>query len=248
MTAVRADWSAWVGQYKMAHGCRGQVQPHSRFSEVLYELAREARGILEVGTWEGCGSSLILAKGIMDREPNVPKEAGQLQTIEADQARAAAARQVLGGLGVVNVTTGAVSLTADIYPLHSVMHGELPPAMRERDRSEYAQWWRGERGMVARRAASRPVAELCASHAIDVAVLDGGEFFGRSDLIEVVRHCDQLRYVALDDTMTFKNYLTRRKMLEDGSGWRLYKEDTHERHGWAVFKRDSSNELAQLTV
>lgn len=240
MAASRAKWSAWVTQYKMAHGCQGQVQPHSRFSEVLYELAREARGILEVGTWEGCGSSLILAKGILDQRAKGARKAVWLQTIEADQARAATARQVLGGLGVVNVTTGAVSLTVDIYPLHAVMHGALPPAMRERDRSEYAQWWRGERGMSARRAASHPVPELCASRAIDVAILDGGEFFGRPDLVEVLCHCDQLRYVALDDTMTFKNYHTRRQMLSGGSGWRLYEEDMYERHGWAVFERNAS--------
>lgn len=243
MAPLGAHWSGWVLQYKLAHGCRGQVQPHSRFSEVLYQLAREAKGILEVGTWEGCGSSLILAKGLLDQRT---KGARLLQTIEADRTRAAAARQVLGGLGVVNVTTGAASLAADIYPLNDVMYGALPPAMHDRDRSEYARWWHGERARTTASSESvaghtLPVAELCASHLIDVAVLDGGEFFGRADLLEVLRHCQQLRYVALDDTKTFKNYHTRRKLLAGGSGWRVSAEDAHERHGWAVFKRDQSH-------
>jgi len=234
-----AHWYEWVSQYKTSHGCRGQVQPHSRFSEALYQLAREAQGILEVGTWEGCGSSLILAKGILDQRTKGAKGGARLlQTIEADRLRAAAARQVLGGLGVVNVTTGAASLAADIYPLYDVMHGALPPAMHDRERSEYARWWRGERGVSTRRAATQPIPELCASHVIDVAVLDGGEFFGHADLVEVLRHCRQLQYVALDDTATFKNYHTRRQLLARGSGWRMSVEDTHERHGWAVFKRD----------
>lgn len=230
-------WARWVDRYRDEHGCKGQVQTKNRLSQSLYSLARATRGgVLEVGTWRGCGSTLILAKGILDRGA----KGSVLQTLEVNEHRAKEAQRMLGPLAVVNVTVSPVSRSSDIYPLAKVKNGPLPPGMRENRRSEYVKWWGVEytdAQALELRGTRSPVAELCSTNRIDVAFLDGGEFFGLSDLREVLRGCPQLRYVALDDTRTFKHHLSMRELSADGSGWKLCASDTTERRGWAIFER-----------
>lgn len=226
-------WAEWVFDYTKAHGCQAQMKPKHSFSQYLYNLARNATGVLEVGTWSGCGSTLILAKGLIDQGVGDRK----LQTLEINQLRGTGARKVLAELPVVNVTIGSTSAAHDIYPLHEVNNGALPPNMINKDRKMYMDWWHGEYVSVKRleMEGMRPVIQdLCTRNVIDVALLDGGEFFGASDLGAVLRHCPKLRYIALDDTRTFKNYRSLQKLLNHNSGWKLCAEDTAERNGWAI--------------
>lgn len=45
----------------------GQILPGSKFGDKLTELAREAKVIVEIGTWKGQGSTLCLFNGIKER-------------------------------------------------------------------------------------------------------------------------------------------------------------------------------------
>lgn len=232
-------WAEWVINYRNAHNCKGQVQIKDRLSRSLYHLARAAKGVLEVGAWRGCGSTLILAKGLIDQGAGECK----LQTLEVDQLRAMEARRVLTELPVVNVTAAPAAASYDIYPLAEVKKGALPPGMRDQDRNEYIKWWHGEYSDAKKLEAAgiQPAIEdLCSRNLIDVAFLDGGEFFGLADLHMVLRHCPQLRYIALDDTQTFKNHRALQKLSAFGSGWELCAADTAERHGWAIVGRTNS--------
>jgi hypothetical protein len=77
----------WVKNYINGHNCRkdSQVlwdqggQPSSSFGIALYSIAArdDVHMVLEVGTFRGCGSSLVLAKGVLDSNN------GCLITVEA---------------------------------------------------------------------------------------------------------------------------------------------------------------------
>ena len=230
-------WAKWVLNYRKSHHCEGQVQTRDLLlSQSLYNLAGSAKAVLEVGAWRGCGSTIILAKGLMDQGAGP----ATLQTLEVNQERAAEARQVTAGLPVVNVTAAPAAAAKDILPSVGIKSGPLPPNMHDRDRNEYMKWWRGEHTDAHKLelAGVRPaIQDLCARTAIDVAFLDGGEFYGLADLHAVLRYCPNLRYIALDDTQTFKNYEALKELLAPGSGWQLCVEDKKERHGWAVVAR-----------
>lgn len=229
---MTGDWRDWVTTYRNAHHCKGQVQIQDRLSRDLYQLARNAQGVLEVGTWRGCGSTLILAKGLMDQGRGTNK----LQTLEVNQVRAMEARQMLADLPVVNVSSAPAAASYDIYPLVEVKRGALPPGMRQQDRREYIKWWHGEFSDAKKVEATgiRPAIEdLCSRNRIDFAFLDGGEFYGLADLHMALRHCPQLRYIALDDTQTFKNHRAMQELLR--LGWNLCAASATERHGWAIF-------------
>lgn len=226
-------WEEWVSEYKRAHRCQGQVTHKHSFSQYLYYLARNATGVLEVGTGSGCGSTLILAKGLMDKGVGDRK----LQTLTVNEMRGIKTRKLLAELSVVNVTSGISSATHDMYPLYEVKNGALPPSGIDKDRNMYMDLWHGEYVAAKKleKAGMRPaIQELCTRNAIDVALLDGGEFFGVSDLLAVLHHCPKLRYIALDDTQTFKNYRPLQKLLKHDSDWKLCAADTAERNGWAI--------------
>lgn len=104
------DWREWVTKYRDTHHCEGQVQTKDLLSRNLYQLARIAQGVLEVGTWRGCGSTLILAKGFID-QGHAPSK---LQTLEGNQARAMETRQMLADLPVVNVSGAPAAASYDI--------------------------------------------------------------------------------------------------------------------------------------
>lgn len=64
----------------------------------------------------------------------------------------------------------------------------------------------------------------------DFVIIDGGEFTGFAEY-EYIRGA---RYIALDDTNTYKNWLARKTLLEDRT-YKLVDESFTERNGWAVF-------------
>jgi len=243
-TGHATSWADWVVSYRKKHNCGGQVQVKDRLSQSLYALARQATNVLEVGTWRGCGSTLIIAKGLIDGGGT-----GTLQTLEVNQERAAEAAAMTRQLRVVNVSAAPASRAEEIYPQAEVKSGALPPKMSAANRPDYLLWWHGEH-MDAKKLEKMgmrpPIEGLCAQLTIDVAFLDGGEFFGIGDLHTVLRHCPQLRYIALDDTQTFKNNKPLKELSAAGSGWQVCVEDKQERHGWAVVAREGPTACAAL--
>ena len=234
------DWAEWVNQYRAQHGCTGQVTTKDLLSHYLYSLARSAKGVLEIGTWRGCGSTLVIAKGLIDGG-----NGANLTTFEVNAQRAQEAKSMTSPLPVT-VVHAPTAPADDILPQHAVMSGALPPAMKESERGQYLGWWKGEHAeaLKLQQAGIRPaIKPLCASREIDVAFLDGGEFYGRADLQAVLRHCPTLRYIALDDTMTFKNDRAVKQLISAESGWMLCQEDRTDRHGWAIFARKDASGL-----
>jgi hypothetical protein len=66
----------------------------------------------------------------------------------------------------------------------------------------------------------------------DLVLIDGSEFLGEAEL----SHVYGCRFVALDDTMTFKNFRNRERLLKDPN-YCLIDEDTQQRNGWAIFQK-----------
>jgi len=240
-------WAAWVNQYRAQHGCSGQVTTKDSLSHYLYSLSRSAKGVLEVGAWRGCGSTLVIAKGLIDGG-----NGAKLTTFETHAERAKEATEKTRGLPVT-VIHGPAAAADAIYPENELMSGALPPAMRASERMTYRKWWNGEQAqaLLLQQAGVLPSVQLhCSSREIDVAFLDGGEFFGMADLQSVLRHCAHLRYIALDDLLTFKNDRPARQLSADDSAWTLCQESRTERHGWAIFVRKNASvaELKPCTV
>ena len=72
-------------------------------------------------------------------------------------------------------------------------------------------------------------------HAIDTfdfVIIDGGEFTGSAEFV----YCHDSKYVALDDTNSFKTWDVRRQLVSNPN-YKLIEENLNERNGWAIFKK-----------
>jgi hypothetical protein len=65
----------------------------------------------------------------------------------------------------------------------------------------------------------------------DLVLIDGSEFTGEPELDELYG----AKYILLDDTMTFKNWVNYERLSKD-SNYELIEEDQSCRNGFAAFK------------
>ena len=77
----------------------------------------------------------------------------------------------------------------------------------------------------------------------DVALIDGSEFTGSSELDEVYG----AKYIILDDINTFKNYYNLQRMYQD-SDYSVITENNSVRNGFAIFKKRAVQPVSYTTI
>jgi len=196
----------------------GQITLDTEFGKELRALASNPRYtvFVEVGTWNGEGSTLCLAEGMMDRKD------ANLISLETNYTQWALAKKFWAD-------------RQHAFKLH-LLHGRLGDRIMtdkevlehplfERIKEHYALHYTQD---VADFKASRRVH----LRACDVVLLDGGEFSSYSDWKAVEGLSP--RIVALDDVNVLKNAEVLKELLE--AGWKLIWK-TEERNGAAILER-----------
>jgi len=205
----------------------GQVNMGTEFGRVLYGLTKQndVDLVLELGTWNGAGSSVCLGTGLAETS-------GFLVTVEAIEEKWLEAENNLKDLPVKCIlATGVDEYDAPYPSVYDVNKDGGIPGAKE---IQWTKWRIGEQTVLE----SYPIGilkSLCQKLPFDVAYLDSGEFCGPNEFDVVLEYCTTVRYIALDDTTTFKNRKPRSKLLEHPD-WELLMEDEGDRHGWALFK------------
>lgn len=191
----------------------GQILPGSKFGDKLTELAREAKVIVEIGTWKGGGSTWCLAKGLSDFS--------WLITVEADFKAQMEARGRMYDLNYPNVLSiwGTIIL-ANEFP--SYFH-----ALDEDRRHFYDADWKA--------VTSAPYCLPIIPPEIDLLLLDGGEW---SSHVEYEKLKHRSKIIALDDSnplKSIKSYSAREEMIE--LGWTVLADEPDDRNGWFIGRR-----------
>ena len=216
-------------------------------SIVLYRLARLVRGALEVGTYYGCGSTLVIAKGLIDG-----RSGGRLCTVESDALIAEAAREVMMRHALpVDVLHGLASAAHMALPRDD-LKAYLPDDPSTQLRPAMLGWYDSERAVAERLAASKQtgvIERLCRREGrpIELVFLDGGEMYGVADAHQVLRHCAHVRFLAMDDTSMFKHHTSVRELKTPGWGFELCLEsppNADRPGGWALFAADGDDAAA----
>jgi hypothetical protein len=208
---------SWAGKLRDLE-CDGQICLGTPFGDWLRRLGADSRfrRFVEIGTWNGRGSTLCLLEGMAQQGRGYHPT---LLSVEANEAAAAAARELYQWRAGVPI---------------KVLHGRVAERMMEdgeilahplfeRVRGHHRLHGQAER----RDFASAPL--LSFSEGADVVVLDGGEFSGWADWEAAQRM--GARVVCMDDTQVMKN----RDTLADAvsKGWRVLGAG-EDRNGWAV--------------
>jgi len=196
----------------------GQITPDSPFGKALMKVAADHKTFLDVGTWNGAGTTLCLVKAVAHR-PGV-----KIYSLETNFTLLNIAKEFW------KPCPPALDLIWGKLSHHMMQAGQIRThpkfaAIEEHFNLHYRQ--------DCIDAARAPIISLpCA---IDMAILDGGEFSGQGDFEAVIGLNPKV--IALDDISTMKNDVAYHT-LATSPRWQILAQGM-DRNGWAIFKRVS---------
>jgi hypothetical protein len=192
----------------------------------IYSIMKDNDGPktwVEVGTWNGRGTTLCLLGGLSHREN---KEGVKIVSYEADPFFYTVAKKNL-------------ELNQFYDNFFLLYNGRLPcdlpfinetdiPDAEKHESSHYHLYFEREKQIY------KVTNQIQPPFSPEAAILDGGEYAGYFDWLSLDK--SKLQYIFLDDINVFKNK-TVNKELEDSSEWTLFAGSKEEGNGWAIFKR-----------
>jgi len=172
----------------------------------------DVRTIVEIGTWNGLGSTVCLLTGLQERRG---ASSANLLSLEANLDMYNEARKNLGDPWSESLLWGS------IVGSEMLDTSDLSP--------DEANWIVADRDSIA--AAPFVLDDLPPS--IDLLLLDGGEF---SSWAEFVTLKDRLsKWLFLDDTHVRKNRAVRDWALNSPESPFISVFESDDRNGWSVF-------------
>lgn len=201
---------------------RGQITQETPFGKGIYDLSQipNIHTILEVGTWNGQGTTECIVGGILRRDDI---RDCHVYSVEASRYFYEKACQYWNtkGYSFLHLLYGRVSDTIMLkdeiekHPMFSSV------------KTHYDRWY------------SKDVIDFNIGpklkylpKKIDMIILDGGEFTGEGDAELIDIH--SVDYVCLDDTLSMKNSSVLKNLKE--KGWTILLEG-NDRSGFAILKR-----------
>ncbi len=194
----------------------GQIKKHheiGKWIEFLSSLSG-VDSIVEVGTWNGAGSSMAIARGVVSRSK---KDRDQVQVFgyEINPVMAKAARRRLSKFSFFNVVFGSL---VSIYDLDRTNLTQTEESWLKQD----------EKWILA-----APNVFNSLPRNLDLLILDGGEF---STLAEFRLLKDRVsQWIILDDTNTRKCAQILRTIEFEEEFLIVYQ--SQERNGTAILRR-----------
>jgi len=212
----------------------GQMGRTGRIGTLLYSLALrdEVQRCLEIGTWNGQGSTLCLAEGLHETD-------GKLTSIEADEARYAEAVAFYRGKHLpVELLHGVTVGPADYPPFESFLP-LIDQADYEREApGTHLEWYAREIELASTAPRQDLLRGMLADGArFDLVLFDGGEYASSAEFELLEPAIDG--WVVLDDTnprMSIKNAENRRRVFASPL-WEVVVDAQDDRCGWTAAKR-----------
>jgi hypothetical protein len=205
------------------------------FAGIIEDVAATpgVREILEIGSSTGEGSTAAWVRGAL-RNPRRPR----LHCVEVSTERHAALVERWREHDFVlchHVSSVPVERLASKTEVERFYRG-TPSRLRDFDLSTVLGWLEQDVAYLRDNGLSSPgiaaIKERYGIDTFDAVLIDGSEFAGRAELEEVYG----ARFLLLDDTQTFKNWDTARRLQLDPD-YSLIRADPHVRNGFAVFER-----------
>jgi len=171
--------------------------------------------ILEVGTWNGCGSTRVFINSLL----NCNKD-WQFYSLECNPEKSKYARDLYNhkNVHILNECLWTGDLPEQILHIHPVLE----------DNELYQIWHTTDMDNMKK----------CKQHMTldfyDIIFLDGGEFTTYNDYLVIKDIC---KYLILDDTKTDKCKKIVEELMMDNT-WDLIHEDKETRNGFHIFLKN----------
>ena len=198
----------------------GQVTLDSELGKKLYDYAQDdnIKTFLEIGTWNGLGSTKCFIEGFKNR-----KTSFKFYSLECNKEKSDYAKKLYSGIENVYILDNVLlnKIPSDIY--------DIFPVLLENETMNY--WNKIDfQNMADKKLFFETTPNL--PEIFDFILLDGGEFttWFEYNLIK-----DKCKLLALDDTNTFKC----KKIVEElksSNQWEVIHE-SDERNGIMIFNK-----------
>ena len=187
----------------------GQINLGTPAGECLRKISsrEDVKTIVEIGTWNGAGSTRCIAEGMQDTDT--------LYSLECNKAMYDQAKVLWESKNNVNIIYGSIVTELE---------------MDSEQLSYEEQGWY-QQDMVAIQECPNVLESI--PETIDLLVLDGGEF---STFAEYSKLVSRSSIIFLDDTTCRKNRKVREQLLNSDE-FEVVMDYPGDRNGWSLFKR-----------
>ena len=195
----------------------GQIQLSQPFGEWISKYAADTRfqRYLEIGTWNGRGSTCCFYNGFTTRNDNPT-----LQSYEIDKNRATEANDLWKNVPQIEIIHGRV-LQNEQCPMYRDVLKMFPNVTEPWHIEDIKNFWS---------CPHVPIKDP------EVVLLDGAEYLTQFEFDRVFDQSPAVRVYLLDDTQVSKTMHINTFLLNNPEWKRVAYSDT-ERNGWAVFER-----------
>ncbi len=186
----------------------------------IYKLCKNdnIQNIIEVGTWNGEGSTVCVMNAIMEKyTPSI------LYSFEANAEQYSKAITFWSNKNTNN----------KLVLLKGVLHRDCDTEYDIKkycdDKAIFArEWYEPEKKLLE----INEIINIDNYNNIDMIILDGGEYTTYGDYNVLIKK--EPKVIILDDVAVYKCRKIRKELL-DNTNWKLLKEDLNDRHGWSIF-------------
>lgn len=221
------------------HG-RGQITLDTEMGKLLFDLASDGRyhRFLEIGTWNGLGSTKCIAEGFKERKNRLKggrkgeEEGGYfLDSLEINKDKCDLASRYYENVPAIRIWHARL---IDVYPSWDEIMDTL--GIRDsKDISTLKRYLDTDMGNVnvCETFVPRHATPSYEQRYYDVVILDGSELLSYWEYMKV---CHWTNIIILDDCRCLKNAKVYEELMRD-EDWRLLQENLGERNGYAAFIR-----------
>jgi predicted O-methyltransferase YrrM len=200
---------------------KGQINRGTTLGDMLYALAQDTsmKNFLEVGTWNGMGSTRCLATGIAQRPSTA---AAELWSLECNADKASAARKLYN--------------PANIHILQEVLFKGIPIDILQKmpdiqTNSDYNHWLQVDLQNMAQSQLFLERNDI--PETFDFVLLDGGEFTTIYDFLVIK---DLFKNMIVDNVSTFKGSFIKKYVEEHSDQYEILMEHP-ERNGFMFIRK-----------
>ncbi len=208
-----SNFRSWV--FFKFHGQIDERSEIGRWIQTLSSL-EENYSIVEIGTWNGRGSSRMIASGVSRKISARPNMTGACKVIgfEIHEGMHKKSERFLNQYDFFNVVYGSIVLPEELDNLNLSKEEQV--------------WFQQD----IQKMTSAPIVEDLIPDEIDLLILDGGEFSTYAEFKKLENRTH--KWVVLDDTKTRKC----QRILEEIklNGRYLLVSESDERNGTAVIR------------
>jgi hypothetical protein len=207
---------------------KGQINLDTKLGQHIYNIIKnhDIKTILDIGTWNGYGSTMCCLQSIIDNNKNcnfISVEANHEQFLEAKL-------NLKNYVKYVQLFYGRITHLNDLVSLND--YDESFFTLFNKDLQE--QWYQVDVNQHATAPYIYDTIISIMNNHINLLISDGGEYCSHGEFNKLK---DIVDFIILDDTNTIKNYNTAEIIRKSPDQYEILADDTNERNGFMVCRK-----------